>query len=80
MIKVDSGEEGFNSLPKEKLIKWSKLKAITYYKINVIQKLEFVLERVEKIVGKGENAGDQHFLLFLQCFRKDSFSSLFKSG
>ena len=21
-----------------------------------------------KIVGKGENAGNQHFLLFLQCF------------
>ena len=23
---------------------------------------------VENIVGKGENAGNQHFLLFLQCF------------
>ena len=23
---------------------------------------------LEKIVGKGENAGDQHFLLFPQCF------------
>ena len=22
----------------------------------------------ENIVGKGENAGNQHFLLFLQCF------------
>ena len=37
-------------------------------KINVSEKLKFVLERVENIVGKGENAGYQHFILFLQCF------------
>ena len=38
----------------------------------VNQKLKFVLERVENMVGKGENAGYQHFLLFLQCFQKAS--------
>ena len=27
-----------------------------------------VFDRVENIVGKGENAGYQHFLLFPQCF------------
>ena len=27
-----------------------------------------VLYRVENIVGNGENAGNQHFLLFPQCF------------
>ena len=27
-----------------------------------------VLGRVENIVGQGENAGYQHFLLFSQCF------------
>ena len=35
-----------------------------------------VYDRIKKkknIVGKGENAGYQHFLLFLQCFQKDSF-------
>ena len=32
----------------------------------------FVFERVENIVGKGENAGYQHFLLFPQCFQKAS--------
>ena len=31
-------------------------------------------DRVENIVGKGENAGDQHFLLFQQYFQKPSFS------
>ena len=34
----------------------------------------FVFARVENIVGKGENAGYQHFFLFLQCFQKDSSS------
>ena len=26
------------------------------------------MKMVENIVGKGENAGNQHFLLFPQCF------------
>ena len=29
----------------------------------------FVLNGVENILGKGENAGNQHFLLFPQCFQ-----------
>ena len=32
----------------------------------------YVAERVENIVKKGENAGNQHFLLFPQCFQKHS--------
>ena len=32
-----------------------------------------VFDRVENIVGRGENAGYQHFLLFPQCFEKASF-------
>ena len=32
-----------------------------------------VFDSVENIVGKGENAGYQHFLLFPQCFEKASF-------
>ena len=35
-----------------------------------------ILESTENIVGKGENAGYQHFLLFPQCFQKFSFPSL----
>ena len=30
----------------------------------------YVLDRVENIVGKGKNAGYQHFLLFSKCFQK----------
>ena len=35
---------------------------------------KFVLDKKEDIVGKEENTGNQHFLLFLQCFQK-AFSS-----
>ena len=32
-----------------------------------------VCDRIGNIVGKGENAGYQHFLLFPQCFENASF-------
>ena len=51
---------------------WSKLKAFADNKLNVTEKLKFVFGKVEKIVGKGENAGYQHFLLFQQCFQEAS--------
>ena len=57
-----------NPLPKDKFLDWSKLKAFADVKINVTQKLKFVLGRLENIVGKEENAGYQHFLLFPQFF------------
>ena len=44
--------------------------------MNVTQTLKIVLERTEIIVGKGENAGYQHFLPFSQCFYKLPFSRL----
>ena len=43
------------------------------------QKLNFVLGRVENIVGKGENAGHQHFLLFPTMFSTSFFSRGVKS-
>ena len=33
---------------------------------------------VENILGKEENAGYQHFLLFPQCFQKPSFPGSLK--
>ena len=41
---------------------------------------KFVLERVENIVGKGKDAGYQHFLLFPQCFQNPSHSGSLKEG
>ena len=43
---------------------YSKFKAFADDKIIVTEKLKFVLGRAENIVGKGENAGYQHFLVF----------------
>ena len=37
-----------------------------------------IFDRVENIVGKGENASYQHFLLFPQCFPKASFLGVVK--
>ena len=40
--------------------------------------VQFFFDRVEIIVGKGENVGYQHFLLFPKCFQKLSLSGLLK--
>ena len=42
-------------------------------KIYVTEITKFVLGRVENIMGKGENAGYQHFLLFPIMLSKGSF-------
>ena len=44
------------------------------------EKLKIVSGRIENILGEGENAGYQHFLLFPQCFQKPSSVGLFKDG
>ena len=41
---------------------------------------KFVLDKTENIVGKEENAGYQHFLLFPQCFQKAFSSGSLKVG
>ena len=76
-VKTDSGL--FNTLPYDKILDYSKLKTLAEDKINVTQKLRFVTGWVENIVGKGENAGNQHFLLFTQSFQKFSFFRVIKS-
>ena len=38
-----------------------------------LQVMKYAKDMVENIVGKRENAGYQHFLLFPQCFQKASF-------
>ena len=37
-------------------------------------------DRIENAMGKGENAGYQHFLLFPQCFPKSSALGSLKVG
>ena len=62
--------KSFNPLPDNKILDWSKLKAFADDKLNVTQNIKVVFHRIENIVGKEENAGYQHFLLFPQCFRE----------
>ena len=56
-----------------KKLYWSNLKASVVDKIYVTENVKFVLGRVENIMGKGETAGHQHFLLFPIMFSKGSF-------
>ena len=70
----------FNSLPNDKMLDLSKLKASTDNKINVAENVKFVVERVENIVGKGKNTSYRHFLLFPLCFQWALSSRSLKVG
>ena len=61
-------------LPDDKISTLSKLKANVDNNFSLAQLVQFFSDRVGNFVGKGENAGFQHFLLFPQCFRKAFFS------
>ena len=50
-----------------------QIQALADDKLHVARIMISVSDRVENIVGKGENAGYQHFLHFPQCFQKASF-------
>ena len=63
-------KSGFNSLPNVKVLDWSKLKAFPDNRPNVTQKLNFDFQMEENIVGKGENAGYQHFFLSHYVFKR----------
>ena len=66
--------------PKDKILDWSKLKAFAEDKIKVIKMMVFVFDRVENIVEKGKNAGNQHFLLSPQCFQRAFYPGFSKVG
>ena len=52
------------SLPNDKTLDLSKLKAFAVDIINIAEMMIPLSDSVENIVGKGENASYQHFLLF----------------
>ena len=63
----------FNSWPNDKILDVTKLKAFADDKLNIARVAISLFNRVKNTVGeKGENAGYQHFLLFLQRFPKRS--------
>ena len=68
-----------NSLTNNNLLDQTKFKAFAENNSNITKLIISLFDRVENIMGKGENAALQHFLLFLQCFQKASFP-LFRLG
>ena len=46
-----------NSLPSDKILAWSELKAFASDILNFIKIMISVFDRIENNVGKGENAG-----------------------
>ena len=68
----------FNTLPNYKFLDMSKLEAIADEILNVAEMTISLCCLVENSVGNGENAGDQHFLLFPWCFPKPSLLELLK--
>ena len=58
----------------------TKLKAFADDKLNVAKVMISLFDREENTVGKRENAGNQHFLLFRQCFPKPSSVGTLKVG
>ena len=57
----------------------SELKAFADVNFIGAQMSQFLFEQVKNIVGKGENAGYQHFLLFPQWLRKTLSPETFES-
>ena len=63
-----------NSLPNNKILDWS-IESICRTQSDCDEKeSKCILGWIENIVGKGENAGYQHFLFFPQCFQRASYS------
>ena len=61
----------FDFLPQSRNIDWTKLKACGANEPNFAIMVS-LFDKKEITVGNGENAGYQHFLLFTQCFLKNS--------
>ena len=49
--------ESLNPLPDDKILALPKLKSFADKHFSVVQVVQTFLDRVENIVGKGENAG-----------------------
>ena len=63
----------FLTLPNNKMLDMSNFKAFADDKIILAQKLKFVLEKVENIVGKGEKCWLPPFSPFPTMFSKAFF-------
>ena len=70
---ISTFDDPINSLPNDKFVDWSKLKAFADDKINVSEKLKFVVGWVEKHCGKRRKCWLPAFYPFPTMFLKDFF-------
>ena len=68
-----------NSLPNDKILDWSELKAFADGQIIVSEKLKLVLARVENIMGKRRKCWSAAFSPFSTLFSKSFFYKVVKS-
>ena len=68
-----------SSIPNDRILDWSILKAFADEKIYVAEIMIYLSDRVENM-GKEETAGYQHFFRFPQCFFKAFSQRVVKSG
>ena len=69
-----------NSLPNDRFLNLSKLKAFADDKVNLAEKLKLVLGGVENIVGKEEMLVTSIFTFSHSVFKRLPFQGRFKSG
>ena len=69
-IMIDLLDINFGSKQKKKNNNNNNLYCLSFLTLYTQPRLLTTLKRkiFENIVGKGENAGNQHFLLYPQCF------------
>ena len=65
---------------KQQNFGYDQIESICRRQLYVAKVMISPFDKVENTVGKGENAGYQHFLLFRQCFQEASFSGSLKVG
>ena len=70
--------KAYLTLLNDKILALTKLKAFADDKFSKTIMVITAFDMVENIVGKGENAGYQHFLPFPQCFQKASYTGSLK--
>ena len=71
LVRQNAASYG-NRLTNDKIMDVTKFKAFVDDKLKTAKMKIFLFDKIENTMGKGENAGYQHFLLFSQCFPNPS--------
>ena len=69
---MPQGEMLFKPFPNDKILDWSILKEFADDKFQFYENGRTFFKWAENTVGKGEIARYEQFLLFPQCFQKNS--------